>query len=195
MDDAEWVSACWKRDDATVRRLVTASNVNKLTTSGCTPLCLATVTARYKLMEWLLSIGANIKGCGGLHCIMMRHGLHDTHAMKILMRAGASAKGDHRGRPLVLLMSRIPRCDSIEPVAKLLIMNGARLASVASVVTVPKWAYSFEDGVVKCKRAALLLCGIWRLKKSPIMRPACKDVMGIIARIVWDTRAAPAWTK
>jgi Ran GTPase-activating protein (RanGAP) involved in mRNA processing and transport len=46
---------------------------------------------------------------------------------------------------------------------------------------------------LKCQQAALILIGLKRLSRAPCLRSNAKDVVRLIARMVWSTRTKAAW--
>ena len=90
--------------------------------------------------------------------------------------------------------SVVTSCQCTKSCARLLIAWGAKLKDVQLdniLTSIPSWATAFATSHDKCNHAALVITGICR--RSPVMRENNRDSIGMIARMVWESRLDDAW--
>ncbi len=78
-------------------------------------------------------------------------------------------------------------------VARALIDCGARLDRVQCPM--PAWVPPFVAAREWCRYAALLLLGIWRLRRSAVLGDNNRDAIRLVVRAVWQSRTDPGWER
>ncbi len=147
-----------------------------------TVMACAAAAGDTDIMAMLLQHGADVQAM---------HSARNGATVCFLVRAGASIDGpiDTTNPTPLSWALRNKRVD----IARALIDCGARLDRVQCPI--PAWVPPFVAAREWCRYAALLLLGIWRLRRSAVLSRCNRDVLQLMAHAVWQTRMDPAWER
>lgn len=181
MWSGSWLYHCCVDDPVALSRVVNYENVNTLTFtcddgSITRPLYLALSRQNYKTANWLLSIGAVLhvdEGSCVIHSVTQSGNVWWT---RYLLRLGVNP---NRGQPLDgVIDSRTLNFPNKPAIAALLLYAGARMDH--RFIT-PKWVKQIAVDVNGCKHAMLLLVGLRRFERSPVLQSQPRDIIKLIA--------------
>lgn len=211
MDEPEWYVACKSGNMARLKQLLTRDNINTLEYKGWRPVFRAAAANYYGFADlyetvfWMLSeLRADASGVSppdkynGERLPMIQLVPFDwPDIIPYLIRAGSDIDAvitwdDPIRRGVTLLSFALSHAGiTIVPA---LIKYGALLSNVDATTMIPEYASRLAAGREDCKHATLLLIGLRRYRRAPLL-VACADagVVRLIAAHVWETRVDGMW--
>ena len=177
MDKPRWVRAIDKRDIDSLIRSLTLETVNEfvmVSFSLWSPLQYACQRGFAEEVECLLKMGAqpNLKDTQGWTALHLA-AINDIECVRLLLRAKANVKAEtHSGQ--TPLSCAIDNCN--KPMVRLLMAYGAKVKDCNPGAL--KWVMEIEREF----KAAMILVGIQRFKRSPVLATNPLDITKLIAK-------------
>lgn len=213
-------NACWPGSDDIVAWLIKhGADVNQA--SDWTPLYVASIYSYSRCIKLLLDAGADASIPTGTGCIPLHVSTKSLKCVSLLLHSypdgvyvmdekgdtplhSAAARGTLEACLLMLQAGSIvdaknneghtPLCFAFlydnRPVAELLIDHGAYW----NLEEAPEWVPSFVAQRNACRASCYAMLELAR-RKSPVIGGNRRDVLRLIAALVWNTRLNEMWGK
>ncbi len=178
-----------------LEKCFTTADINAFVTlhyAQWSPLQFACSRGNAEVVAWLLLHGAdpNLGDHRGWQSIHLAATCCSSLAcVKLLLDAGADIRlRNQRGFSALALAIQACNRSTVE----LLLYRGAPLENTNGVL-IPKWVRQLAEGRERCRKAALLIVALRRLRRSEALDIVCLNVTKLIARNVWSTRLNEQW--
>lgn len=189
----DWVTAINLRDIDMLYKSITRETVNEFNTvhfAEWSPLQFAASRGDATSVDFLLKLGAdpNLNDGRGWRALHLAASSCSGECVRLLLEAGADIRVmNQRGR--TALCCAIECCNVSS--TRLLIEHGAKTENCC--VRVPAWVRELEEGRDRCRYVALMLVGIRRFRRSPVLATNPVDIAKLLGKAVWSLRMDENW--
>ena len=188
-----WVDAINIRDLDMLGKIVTPETVNEFVMvhfALWSPLQYACSRGYVEGVKCLLKMGAkpNLNDGKGWVALHLAASSCSTECVRLLLEAGADLNvRNQRDRTALCCAIECCNYNSI----RLLLSYGAKTKNC--IVLIPPLIRDIENGLNKCRQAALLLIAFRRFRKSPVLASNALDIAKIIGKEIWALRTYEEW--
>lgn len=193
----EWQDAIFDDDVESLKQCIDVSRIDEFTSTNghCywNPLQYAIQKEAWKAVDWLLEKGSNpfVPDENGVTALYLatREGTEEfvLNMLRYCRHCDVNQRTMYEHR--TVLDESLSR--EFVQVSKQLVCLGAHLESSA-----PLWLREFANGRMACKKAAVTVVGCRKFHRSSVLETNALDVVKLIARYVWETRAnTSGWKK
>ncbi len=165
MNWPQWLLFC--SYDCTIQEMavhINANNVNTLTYDGRGVVVYVACNGNADKLRWVLSLGAHIPPPYPTMDVLLKH-----------------LKMSRQHTRAVVNYNHL----DIQTKIKILIAAGANIEGLDDI---PPWVSDYADAMKRCKLAAAVVVGIRRFGRSDVLQTQPRDVVGLIARAVLETK-------